>query len=329
VNRTGQLLGLFAALALVLALLVRGGGRGRPDGAAEALLFPRATEQNARAVEIRLRDGTSTRLEKAGEAWGVAEAGGYPADPEGVTAIFDRIGKIAASQIVSKNRDKHALYEVDSTALAVRVLDEKGEPLARFFVGKNGSDFQSNYVRPVDSDNVYLASEAIRSVFDRGRRGWRDRKILSFAMEDVVGLRFLSADDNLAFEKHADGTWRLGDDSTRVGRTPVIEGVLRTMARYITDDFADTTIAADTVGLAPPDRMIEVTLRAGGPETLEIGRLKEERQYWVRRGGKPTLFLVARARVETIFKTRADATEPRQAPAAAAASDTAAADAAH
>ena len=90
---TGALVGLLAFLALLLALLVRSGGRGREPGAAETLLFPRATEQSATKIEIRLRDGTTSALEKSGEVWGVASAAGYPADAEAVNAIFTKIGR--------------------------------------------------------------------------------------------------------------------------------------------------------------------------------------------------------------------------------------------
>ncbi len=321
---TGALLGLVAFLALLLALLLRSGGRGREPGAAEALLFPRATGANATKVEIKPRGGTTSVLEKTGEVWGVAEAAGYPADVEAVNAVFNAVSGIRASEIVSKSPEKHALYEVDSAATAVSIYGAKGEALARFFVGKNGPDFQSSYVRPVDSEKVYLSSESLRQVFDRGRRGWRDRKILSFAPEDAVGLRLLSATDTLRFEKEADGAWAVSGDTTRVVRPPVLEGIFRNLARYITDEFADS-VSADTVGLEPPERVIEVALRAGAPEVLEIGRLKENRQYWVRRAGKPTIFVVIRSRVDTIWKTREELTEPRPARAPAPAETTAAA----
>jgi hypothetical protein len=313
VRNTGTLVGLVAFLALLLALLLRSGGRGPQTGAAEVLLFPRATDANAAKVEIHARDGAATTLDKAGGAWGVANAAGYPADPEAVNAIFRAVGGIRASEIVSKSPEKHALYEVDSAATRVEITGGKGESLARFLVGKNGPDFQSSYVRPLDSEKVYLSSESLRQVFSRGARGWRDRKVLSFAAEDVVGLRLASAADTVRLEKGADGAWALAGDTTRVGRPPVVDGILRNLARYITDEFADS-VSADTVGLAPPERVIEVSLRAGAPEALEIGRLKENRQYWVRRAGKPTIFVVIRSRVDMIWKTRDELTEPRSTP---------------
>jgi hypothetical protein len=310
---TGKLIALFAFLALLLALLVRSGARGRSPGEAEALLFPKATEANATKIEIRPRGGTASVLEKTGETWGVTAAGGYPADPEAVNAIFTALAGIRASELVSKSAEKQALYEVDSAGTTVTVSGGDGRPLARFIVGKNGPDFQSSYVRPVDSEKVYLSSESLRSVVDRGRRGWRDRKILSFAPEDVVGMRLLSAGDTLALDKQPDGTWAVAGDASRVGRAPVLDGIHRTLARYITDEFADS-VSADTVGLAPPERVIEVQVRTGPPEVLEIGKLKEERQYWVRRGGKPTIFIVSRARVDTVWRTREDLTEPKPPP---------------
>lgn len=323
---TGKLIALFAFLALLLALLVRSGARGRSPGEANALLFPKATEKAATKVEIRTRDGGTSVLEKTGETWGVASAGGYPADPEAVNAIFTAIGGVRASGLVSKSPEKHALYEVDSTGTTVSIAGTSGEALARFVVGKNGPDFQSSYVRPVDSEKVYLSSESMRSVFDRGRRGWRDRRILSFAPEDVVSVRLVSAADTVQLEKGADGVWSLAGDPTRIGREPAVDGILRTLARYVTDEFADS-VAADTVGLAPPERVIEVQLRTGAPEVLEIGRLKEDRQYWVRRAGKPAIFVVARGRVDTVWRTREDLTMPKPppAPAETTAADTTAA----
>jgi len=317
VNRTGQLLALFGVMALLLALLVRGGGRGgRASGPDEGVLFPKATEQDARRVEISLKDGTTTILEKSGEVWNVATAGGYAADAVAVTKIFEVVGGLEASQLVSRSAEKHALYEVDSTAARVAIFGGGDQPVARFFVGKNGPDFQSSYVRPVDSEKVYLSTESLRQVFERGRRGWRDQKILSFAPEEVAGIRFLSTQDTVGLAKGPDGTWSVDGDSARIGQGPILDGVLRTLARYTADDFADTSIVADSVGLAPPERAIEVTLKAAPPQTLEIGRIKENRHYWVRLGGKRTIFLVVRGRVDTIWKTRSEVTAPKPEPAA-------------
>jgi len=311
-NRTLVLVGSLAALALLLALLLGGGNRA--DNTETGLLFPKATEVDSRKIELTTKDGTSV-LEKRGEEWVVASQGAFRADAEAVNVLFQRVAAIEAGNVVSKSREKRTLFEVDSTGIAIKILGAGDAILADFVIGKSGPDFQSNYVRPAQSDNIYLSGELIRSAFDKGRRGWRDRKILSFVPEDATGLRFAMGDTVLALTKGSDGAWAVDGDPSLAGRAPVIDGVLRSLSRYMTDDFADS-VAADTAGFVPPARTIEVTFAAGSPQRLEVGALKSPTQYWVRRGDAAMIYVVSKGRVETLFKGRDEIVEPKPAPAA-------------
>ncbi|MFN0150966.1 MAG: DUF4340 domain-containing protein [bacterium] len=309
-NRTLLLVVSIAVLGLGLALLLRGGNRA--DNTASGLLFPKATDVDSRKIEITSKDGTSV-LEKQGDEWVVASQQSFRADAEAVNALFQKIAAIEAGNVVSKSREKRALFEVDSTGIRVRVWGANDAEFADFVLGKSGPDFQSNYVRPSASDNVYLSGELIRSTFDKGRRGWRDRKILSFAAEDATGLRFATGDTVLALAKSPDGSWSVEGDATLAGRAPVIDGVLRSLSRYTTDDFADS-VAADTAGFAPPSRTIEVSFASGSPQRLEVGAMKSPTQYWVRRGDAAMIYVVSKGRVETLFKGRDEIAEPKPAP---------------
>lgn len=321
-NRTAVLGGVLVALVLALALLVRGGNRA--DNTASGLLFPKATAADARKIEITPKEGDASLLEKRGEEWVVASQGGFRADAEAVNALFEKVATIEAGNVISKSAEKRSLFEVDSTGLWIKILAEGDKPVADFVIGKSGPDFQSNYVRPSDGDEVYLSSELIRSAFDKGRRGWRDRKILAFAAEEVTAVRFTNGDTTIALRKGGEGMWTVEGDETRVARAPILDGVLRTLSRYMTDDFADS-VAADTAGFSPPARTIEVTLSAGEPQVLEVGAMKSPTQYWVRRKGQEMIFVVSKGRVETLFKSHEELTEakPEPVPAPAAAADSA------
>lgn len=310
-----MLVGALGVLALALALLLGGGNRA--DNTPAGLLFPKATDVEARRIAITTKDGTSV-LEKSGEQWVVASQGSFRADAEAVNVLFQKVAAIEAGNVVSKSREKRTLFEVDTTGIQIEIRGAGDAVLADFVVGKSGPDFQSNYVRPADSDNIYLTGELIRSAFDKGRRGWRDRKITSFAPEDATGLRYTMGDTLLAFSKGADGTWSVEGDASLVGRAPVIDGVLRTLSRYMTDDFADS-VAADTAGFQPPARTIEVAFANGEPQRLEVGALKSPTQYWVRRDGGGMIYVVSKGRVESLFKGRDEISEPKPAPAAEAA----------
>lgn len=310
-----MLVGSLAALALVLALLLGGGNRA--DNTATGLLFPKATDADARKIEITTKDGTSV-LEKSGEQWVVASQGSFRADAEAVNALFQKVATIEAGNVVSKSREKRTLFEVDTTGIQIEIRGAGDALLADFVIGKSGPDFQSNYVRPADADEIYLSGELIRSAFDKGRRGWRDRKILSFAPEDATGLRYAMGDTVLALTKEPDGVWSVEGDASLAGRAPIIDGVLRTLSRYMTDDFADS-VAADTAGFAPPARTIDVFFANGSPQRIEVGALKSPTQYWLRRGDQEMIYVVSKGRVESLFKGRDEIVEPKPAPAPASA----------
>ncbi len=310
-NRTLLLVVSLAVLGLGLALLLGGGNRA--DNTQTGLLFPKATDIDSRKIEITTKDGTSV-LEKNGDEWVVVSQGSFRADAEAVNALFQKVAAVEAGSVVSKSREKRALFEVDTTGVHVTIAGAGDAAFADFVLGKSGPDFQSNYVRPSQSDNIYLSGELIRSAFDKGRRGWRDRKILSFVAEDATGLRFATGDTVLALAKGPDGSWGVDGDASLAGRAPVIDGVLRSLSRYTTDDFADS-VAADTAGFAAPARTIEVSFASGAPQRLEVGAMKSPTQYWVRRGDAAMIYVVSKGRVETLFKGRDEIVEPKPAPA--------------
>ena len=69
---------------------------------------------------------------------------------------------------------------MDSTGVEAKLMDANDKLLAHLFVGKTTPGFLSSYVRPADSNDVYVAQGYLQSVFNKGTRTWKDRTIFDF-----------------------------------------------------------------------------------------------------------------------------------------------------
>ncbi len=134
-----------------------------------AKLAPSLTA-NAKIGSIVLGTGPSAlTLVQIGGKWGIKERAGYLAE---IAPVRDLLTKIAQAQLVeakTRNPERYALLELedpagkDAKSKALRVLDEKGTPLADLVLGKRkwdafGSGKGGTYVRSGKDAQTWLAN---------------------------------------------------------------------------------------------------------------------------------------------------------------------------
>ena len=317
--RTWMILGgVLVGLGLGLALLE---DRSTPGGD-DNLLFAAFDREHAMKIEVSGKNEEGIVLERSADGWKVPAEGDFPADPDGVGGILDFLAQARTGRKVSENPEKRGIFEVEpETGLTVLVSGEGSAVMASFFIGKTGPDFTSTYVRPEDSDAVYLMDESLRRLFVRpSPRQWRDKAIFRLSSVDITHVKWEKEEQPVALEVDTGGNWTLTEPSSAPAVRSEVEVLRNSLAMLKADDFADDASEVEA-GFDVPFAMIEFKLRDGTVHTLEIGTENDRSQRHLRRDGKETIFLVNNFRINSLLKSADDLKAPPPAPDSAPITD--------
>ena len=263
-------------------------------------LFPNFNKEQVVKIEITA-DGATTTLSKQDDNWVVTSMDNYPADGEGVAELLSKVTEFKNTQRVSNNPEKQSEFEVDSTGVEAKLMDANNSVLAHLFVGKTTSGFLSSYVRPADSNEVYVAQGYLQSVFDKGTRTWKDRTIFSFNKGIVTQLNIISPEETVELRLDAEGTWQMHKPIVAAAKTTEVDALLTTFSALDTDDFAEAMDELTEYGLDTPQSTISAVLNDGTTATLHIGNEAEGKLY-VKRDDKDTVFRLFKSNVDRLIK---------------------------
>lgn len=314
--KTKQLLilgAIFVVLAIIILLFENPFGQSEYQQKVETAtpLFPNFNAEQVMEIEITAT-GETTTLSKQNDSWVVASMDNYPADGEGVAELLSKVGEFKNTQRVSNNPEKQAEFEVDSTGVEAKLMDANGTVLVHLFVGKTTPGFLSSYVRPADSNDVYVAQGYLQSVFDKGTRTWKDRTIFSFNKGIVTQLNIISPEETVELRLDAEGTWQMLKPVAAAAKTTEVDTLLTTFSALDTDDFAAATDDLAEYGLDTPQSTISAVLNDGTTATLHVGK-EEEGKLYVKRDDKDTVFRLFKSNVDGLMK-KSDALKAEEPP---------------
>lgn len=299
------LLAVFVVLLLVVLVAENPFEGGWKKEKAPALFA--AYDSAAVAVIEIYTPSDTTRLEKTTGIWRVATKAGYPADAKSVGDLVSKVGALEGGEIASRNPEKRSVYQVDGSVVEARISAADGKVLAHLFVGKNAPDFTSTYVRAEGSDEVIQARGYLRTVFDKGKRGWRDRTIVDVEQNEILRFSIERGDTVITVATEDRATWQITEPEISPAKASVVDPLLRTFSSLMADDF-DPEISPEEAGLLEPWGRFTARLEDGTDVRLAVG--KEEAGYrWVRRPERQMFFKVRTFRIKNLFKTLDDLRE--------------------
>ena len=315
--KTKQLLilgAIFVVLGIVILLFENPFGQSEYEKKVETAmpLFPDFNGEQIVKIEITAT-GETTTLSKQNGSWVVASMDKYPADSEGVAELLSKVAEFKNTQRVSNNPEKQAEFEVDSTGVEAKLMDVNDKVLVHLFVGKTTPGFLSSYVRPANSNDVYVAQGYLQSVFNKGTRTWKDRTIFSFNKGIVTQLNIISSEETVELRLDAEGTWQMLKPVVAVAKTTEVDTLLTTFSGLDTDDFAEATDELAEYGLDTPQSTISALLNDGTTATLHVGK-EEEGKLYVKRDDKDTVFRLFKSNVDNLIK-KSDALKAGEPPA--------------
>ena len=305
---------IFVVLAIVILLFENPFGQSEYEKKVETAmpLFPDFNEEQIVKIEITAT-GETTTLSKQNDNWLVASMDNYPADGEGVAELLSKVTEFKNTQRVSNNPEKQSEFEVDNTGVEAKLMDASNKVLVHLFVGKTTPGFLSSYVRPADSNDVYVAQGYLQSVFNKGTRTWKDRTIFSFNKGIVTQFNIISSEETVELRLDAEGTWQMLKPVVAVAKTTEVDTLLTTFSELDTDDFAEATGELAEYGLDTPQSTISAMLNDGTTATLHVGK-EEEGKLYVKRDDKATVFRLFKSNVDRLIK-KSDTLKAEEPPA--------------
>ncbi|RJQ30935.1 MAG: DUF4340 domain-containing protein [Actinobacteria bacterium] len=111
-------------------------------------------------------------LEKKGDKWTI---GGKKADKTKVDAVVTALGEAKISEVASEKEADYSLYQVDNKAGTNVAFYSGGSKKGEFIIGKQGSDYQSFYLKLPDDKAVYTVVGNLSSSFNVKSSDWVEK----------------------------------------------------------------------------------------------------------------------------------------------------------
>ncbi|MEM1093377.1 MAG: DUF4340 domain-containing protein [Bacteroidota bacterium] len=215
-NRIGLLTGALLALLLIAWL------GGAFNSAPSTLEVPdlRLADADITAVTIEQNGETSTAEHSSG-MWQLTAPMETLADSTVVTRFIESVQAIELSEVVSTNPERYAKFGVDSTAAQVRVTTAGGDDTA-MFVGRQGNDFRSVYVRLANDPRVFLTTERLTLPTDFST--WRDKTIFAIDPSAVQSASVMTPEHSYMLSATPQG-WQV--DGAAADSASVMQWLLR------------------------------------------------------------------------------------------------------
>ncbi len=262
------------------------------------LLFTDFDPQQASLIQLTNPD-KETILVRQGAGWLVATASNIPATAEYVTQLFDQMGQITRGDLVSQQPEKFSIFQVDESGLVVKITDEAQKLIAHFYVGKQGPDYNSRYVRKEGSNDVFLINRSLRITFDRD--DWRERQAFGFNAQEVVGLDLACDEQQFALNKEGNA-WRLTQPNEAAAQAKMVNTILDKLNRLRIMDYMQEQDDSK-YGLDTPMCRIKVGLADGSSLALLVGNKDTDGSaYYARREGDAYIFTLPVHQVDKMKK---------------------------
>jgi len=243
----------------------------------------------------------SVQLRKQGDTWRVASEGGHEAELRYPKEIVEAMDLFSTSTLISSSREKHASFEVDSTAIRVKLL-QGGRDVADFLVGKPGPDFMSTYVRPTGGDNVYLIPVYLRTSVDRGGESWRKTTLLDVPVDQIVSYTTRTTRETVSLEKDEQGVWQITEPVQAPARGDIVSIVLRSLGQVRATGYGDSTLTTAAAGLEADTTGVTFKTADGSTHKFRIGASNPSSQSYTMLDDDPTIYLIQRGRWNTVLR---------------------------
>lgn len=297
--------GAFVVLAIIAVVALRAPEKGE-RAADRTRPIPPLDAAKINTVDITKAGVTST-IKKEGDLYKVTAPVAYAADAGNAKALFEGLGKMDVSDLVTDQTAKQGEFQVDDKDGIHVVVKHDAQVLADLIVGKSVG--AGTMVRLPGKNEIWQANGINRYMVDKPASDWRDKSISTFTVGDAEKLNVTAKDGaKIALKKTgtkegSEDKWQVVDSSVKIDKLDngTANNLVSSLASWKANDFADGVKLADA-GLEPPALTVTVGLKDNKSITVLIGAKKGEDEVYVKKSDAPQVFLVKKYNSERIAK---------------------------
>ena len=229
----------------------------------------------------------------------------YRADSASVQSALEKLNSIKLDDLISQNPEKRDIFEVDTVkGIRVEVWNAQNKSIGVFFIGKNGPDWNSHYVRTHGSNNVYSVMGSIKYSFFTEENRWRDKTILKYdsGLTQKISITQKGSKE-VILEKSVDtagtATWNITQPKKTKTEKDVVDKLVNNLADFFANDFEkDKSLDDKKMGFEKPTLYVSIELENGDKKSLIFGNKNKDNKYWVRTDGSEYIFLVYESKLD-------------------------------
>lgn len=246
----------------------------------------------------------TTELRKEGDGWKLIGEKVFPANTQNVGRALQRFAQMSKKAMVTDKPDRYPEFEVDASKGVLLNFTSDGKEHS-LFLGKAGPTMQTSYARVEGDKEVWEIGGNHASAFRRPPADWRDKTITALPMDSIRKLTITQEGSTLVLEKQ-DTVWSSTENGTPFPAVKQnVERITRMLSRMNTVEFADT-LSDETFAL-PKATVLAELLDGSSTELKFVPR--DDKQYFVRKSGALSDFVVYNSTAEVLLKKKDDLIE--------------------
>lgn len=185
------------------------------------------------------KNGKKITMTKVGPEWKITEPAEYQVFKQFIGPVLSDLKNYKLESKVSDNpanKDKFGFNDTNAVKLTVY---QGGTQVGVMLIGGISSGASQTFVKKPDSDEIFLASELLRSNFAKESfvNDWRDKLIVSIPKGTIKSVEFISSSENYKILIDSAGKYISGRDSVK---TEVFDGVLNMFQSLNTQNYIDS-----------------------------------------------------------------------------------------
>ena len=203
-----------------------------------------------KVVRIVVQQGTKETLSfykksEADNSWVVKkpnEKTEYKVDFSLLNKGLENILSIKKYQEVTSNKEKHTLYEVDSSGMSILLFEKpatREKPNYHLYLGKSGSNFNSTLVRLKEKDSVYSAKGNLKTDWEKDIDHFRNKSLFELVPENITSYEVKGA-YNYSLKRSKSSEWELIENRSPIpvlARQDKVKDILKQVCELKADSF--------------------------------------------------------------------------------------------
>ncbi|MCB1059180.1 MAG: DUF4340 domain-containing protein [Calditrichaeota bacterium] len=262
--------------------------------------IPLLAADSASVTELEIITATDTTdLKKEGDGWKLMGAKVYPANPANVGRALQRFSQMTKKAMVTDKPERYGEFDVDSDKGVLVNITTNGKHES-VFLGKAGPTMQTSYARLEGSDEVWEIGGNHTSAFRRPPADWRDKTITALAMDSISHVTIRHDGETLDLQKQ-DTLWKASENGVEFPAVKQqVERITRMLSRINAVEFADS-LSDET--FTNPKATVHAEMMDGS--TVDLAFVpRDDKQYYVRKKGALSDFVLYNSTVEVFFKKK-------------------------